>query len=246
MKKIALSLLFIIVFVALLSNNLYSVLSPTAAILSRGEARVYQKIYKNNSLSFGADVGLIDNFQFGVSYGAEQLVGDLEPEWRNTPDVNVRFRIINEDLDIPAIAIGIDTQGHGHFHKHYKRYDIMSKGAYIVGSKNFSFLGLMGFDFGLNFSFEHPDHKNHFDSFTGLYKTIGNDVTIYADYSFGFNDYKKGNNITGRGKGYLNTAVQLRLSDNLSMKLLMYDMLQNRRTTNLFDRALLIDYRWFF
>ena len=248
MKKIIISTLVLISVVGLYANNLFTVTNPTAGILSRGEARIHLKNYKNNGLAFGADVGLLDNLHFGLGYGAEHMVGDQKPRWRGLPDANVRFRIINETLEFPAIAIGVDINGHGTYNKVHRRYDIKSKGAYLVGSKNFTFLGLMGFDFGANYTFEQINYDKKFDIFTGMYKTIGDDVIVFADYSFGLNDYEKGNptGLTGRGRGYLNTAVQLRLSDNLSIKFLMHDMLLNREETKMFDRALILDYRWFF
>jgi hypothetical protein len=236
------------IIITLTANNLNIVSIPTAGVLSRGEARIHQKIYKNNGLAVGADVGLFENFQFGVAYGVEHLIGDRDPNWHNKIDFHGRYRIINETIGFPAIAVGIDTQGHGHYDKRVKRYEIKSKGAYVVLSKNFAFMGLMGFDVGTNYTFETNDKNGRkLDAFAGMYKTIGDDLTVFLDYSAGFNDREKGDLHSGLGRGYLNSGIQMRFSDNLSMKFLMYDMLQNRRSSSkYFDRALLIDYRWFF
>jgi hypothetical protein len=251
MKHSIFLLFMIICFRLLYTNNINSVLSPTAGVLSRGEARIHQKIYRADSMSIGAEVGLFENFMFGLSYGAEHIVGDQKPVWYNRVDPKIKYRIINETLEIPAIAIGIDTQGHGLYNKQTKRYDIKSKGLYAVASKNFTFLGLLGVDFGANFTFERADSddKRYFDMFAGMYKTLGNSVIIYAEFIGALNDYDRNNDEVdrgNRGNPYVNTAVQIQVSDNLSMKLQMFDMFRNRHESKLFDRAILLDYRWFF
>jgi len=229
------------------ADNLYTVHNPTAGQLDRGEARIYQKMYKNNGIILGADVGLFEIFQFGVAYGAENVVGEKKPEYLNRVEFKSRFRLISETFALPAFSLGIDTQGHGHYYKNDKRYDIMSKGAYLVASKNFNFLGLMGFDMGINYTFEKVfSNDTHLDAFLGMYKTIGDAVTVFADWSGGFNDDTRENNTIGKGRTYLNTGIQVQMTENLSLKFLMYDMFRNRYENELFDRALILDYHWYF
>jgi hypothetical protein len=243
--------------IPLFSNNLTTVENPTAGLLSKGEARVHQKLFKNNGMMIGADVGLFDSFQFGVSYGVENLVGDKKPHWYKNVEFKAKFRIIEEGLAFPAIAIGVDTQGHGAYHKDLKRYDIKSKGIYAVASKNWDFLGLFGFDIGVNYSFEDNDNSDtNFDAFAGIYKTIGSSVTIYADYTAAINDYYKKSEdktiadelveIYGNCKGYLNAAIQVRINDQFTIKLLIHDLLKNKSSSEIFDRSIVLDYRWFF
>jgi hypothetical protein len=248
MKRMFFAIIIISLCISLYANHLFTVDNPTCGILSKGEARIFQKVYKNNGMLVGTEVGLFDNFSFGVAYGAEQLVGEQEPEWHNTIDFFARFRIIQESIHYPAFAIGINTLGHGTYYNDKKRYDIKSKGAYIVASKNYSFMGLIGFDAGVNYTFEdETDFDNtNFDIFTGVYKTIGQNLTFFADYSFALNDKEKSNLIGGDGKGYLNAAIEMKINEQLSLKLLLHDLLKNKPNNEIFDRSLLIDYRWFF
>ena len=253
MKKIITTIIITIICITLNANDLASVKSPTAAVLSRGEARVYQKIYRDNGIKFGFDVGLFDNFQAGFSYGADDFFGSNDIEWHSKPDFQVRLRLIDEEKTFPAVAIGVDTHGHGTYSKAYDRYDIKSKGLYAVASKNYQFLGLLGFDFGMNYSFETKDEDKDIDFFVAAYKTIGQQITVFAEFTAGFNDYDSETKkedpkyyIMGRGRGYLSTAVLWRLNNNISLKFQMFDMLENRHDTNFGDRALMLDYRWFF
>ena len=250
MKKYLFIILTLIITAKLMSNNLNSVDNPTAALLGTGEVRIHQKIYKDNGMLIGVDVGLFDAFQFGVSYGAEQIVGNKNPEWHKYPSVKARLRIMEETFTKPAFAIGIDTQGHGSYHDGLKRYDIKSKGAYLVVSKNYAMMGLLGLDLGANYTFENTDDDIAFDLFAGAYKTLGENITLFADFSAAFNDLngkdKPNDKISGRGRGYLNTAIQWNITEQFALKLLMHDLLQNKRSTELFDRSIVLDYRWFF
>jgi len=245
MKNFLLVALFVLTMTSIYANNLHTVTNPTAGVLSRGEARIHNKVFLNNGLQLGATVGLFDNFQFGVTYGGEHLVGNQEPKWYDIPSFNARLRVINETLTFPAIAIGFDNLGHGAYYKGLNRYDIKSKGAYVVASKNFSFLGLIGFDFGMNYSFENTE-EGRFDFFAGVYKTVGQNLTLFTDFSAGLNDNQTRSGMFDGSRGFLNTGVQLRLNDQLSIKLLMHDLFENKYNTHGFDRSILIDYRWFF
>jgi len=256
MKKY-LCLIFTLLFaICIKANNLNTVENPTAGMLSRGEARINMKIFQNNGIFLGADVGLFESFQFGLAFGGEQIIGNQKPEIHRV-DYKVKLRLINETISIPAFAIGVDTQGHGKYYEDQKRYDIKSKGAYFVMSKNFGFSGLIGFDAGINYTFEWvEDEIKKIDVFMGTYKTLGEMVTIFADYSLALNDrnrYKNGDpqsvehaNIFRKTNGFLNTGIQMRLTDQIFVKLLMHDLLLNRKDIHSFDRSLQIDYRWFF
>lgn len=249
MKKLYITTIMLCLSLNLIANNLHTIANPTAGVLARGEARITQRMFKNNGIVLGADVGLFQNFMIGVSYGSEHIIGDQKPIWYNKPDVKVKYRLIDETFEMPAFAIGIDTQGQGSWHNQHSRYDIKSKGAYLVASKNYEFWGLIGFDGGINYTFERANNKKrHLDIFAGMYKTIGKDVTFFVDYSAGLNDTARNlnNTFVQRGRGYMNTAFQINMSDNISAKVIFYDIFQNRGNFYTYDRALLIDYRWFF
>ncbi|MCL1827372.1 MAG: hypothetical protein FWG20_04950 [Candidatus Cloacimonetes bacterium] len=250
MKKYLFILILILTFASLSASNLNTVENPTAALLNAGEARISQIIYKENGMMFCVDVGLFEAFQIGVGYGAEHLVGDKEPEWHEYPVVKARVRIVEETFTTPAMAVGVDTQGHGAYHKGTNRFDIKSKGAYFVLSKNYDMMGLIGFDAGANYTFENTKGDQDWDIFAGVYKTLGESFTLFADFSAGLNDTQgkdhKHDMISGRGRTYLNTAFQWNITDQFALKFLMHDLLKNKRTTELFDRSIVLDYRWFF
>jgi len=261
MKKIFFYLIIIHLIFPILANDLSIVENPTAAVLQKGEVRISQKIYKSNSMIIGCEVGLFEIFQFGMAYGAEQVVGDEDLKPHNLPAFKAKLQLLEETFSIPAIALGIDTQGHGKYYKKLKsfgdddslrknRFETKSKGAYAVASKNFILWGLIGIDLGSNYSFEGTSKEDRLDFFTGLYKTVGEKVTLYSDFSCGFNDTNinkpQNDPLRTRNRGFLNCALQFQASEQFAIKLMLNDLFRNRKYSNGFDRSILIDYHWFF
>ncbi|MCD4650976.1 MAG: YjbH domain-containing protein, partial [Candidatus Cloacimonetes bacterium] len=206
--------------------------APTAGILERGEASTLFKIYRNNGLLAGARVGLFQRFLFGVSYGGEQIVGNLDPVWNKRVEFNAKFRIMDEDARFPAVAIGINTQGHGAYDSSNNRYEIKSKGFYCVASQNFSFLGNLGLHGGINYSLETGDGDKDPNLFLGVDKSIGPVVSAALEYDTALNDNKEDNDdLRGDGKGFLNVGIQVKMTDNLSVHLTALDLLENGPAT---------------
>lgn len=222
--------------------------SPTAGILQKGESELSAKIYKNNGLIVGAKVGLFPRFMFGFNYGAEQVVGNQEPEWHNRVEFNAKLRLLDESNLYPALAIGYDSQGHGNYNDDYSRYDIKSKGFYGVLSKNYLFLGNLGFHLGLNYSLEKDDDEDGVNLFCGFDKSIGQMVGLNCEYDLALNDNEdwKQNNvdetIKGLGRGYMNAGLDVHFTENLIMKVSFYDILQNRKDTEGSDRTISLLY----
>jgi hypothetical protein len=242
MKNLLLLLLTIFT-ISLFAETIQEVSVPTAGLLQKGEAKIYTKIYKENGMIVGASVGFFDGFMFGVSYGAEQIVGDQNPEWHDKVDFNAKLRILDESLNSPALVVGFDSQGHGKYYKDADRYDIKSKGFYSTVSKNFNLLGLFGIDGGLNYSLENQTDGKKLNMYAGCYKTIGKKITTFAEYDFAFND-KGDSELNGNGSGYFNVAGQLNINEQFSIKVMAHDVFKNRPNAQSFDRAIQINYRW--
>ncbi len=222
--------------------------SPTAGILQKGEAEIYAKLYKNDGFILGTKVGLFPRFMFGVYYGAEKIVGNEDPDWHDRVEFNAKFRIIDEDSNFPAIALGYDSQGHGNYHKDAERYDIKSKGFYGVLSKNYLFLGNLGFHLGANYSLESKDNDDELNFFVGFDKSIGEVLVFICEYDLAWNDNDKWHEqpfdeaIKGLGYGYLNACLDLHFTESLTLKVSFYDLLENRPDTEGCDRTITFMY----
>jgi len=249
MRKLIIYFLLIIAAGILQAYEMNTLIdSPTAGILQKGEAEISAKLYKNNGLILGTKIGLFPRFMFGVNYGAENIVGNQEPNWHSRVEFNAKFRVMDETNTMPAIAVGYDSQGHGNYHANAERYDIKSKGFFGVLSKNYYFLGNLGFHLGANYSLERHDNDEEINLYTGFDKSIGDAVVLICEYDLAWNDNDDWTEETidetmkGLGYGYLNGSLDIYFTEYLALKITFYDLLQNRKDTEGSDRTLSLLY----
>ena len=86
---------------------------PTAGTLVRGSFSMDMRIQDEGGMILGLSAGITDRFQFGLSFGSPNLIGDDSLRWYPRPEAKVKYLIIDENLTMPGIAFGINTQGFG-------------------------------------------------------------------------------------------------------------------------------------
>lgn len=214
---------------------------PTAGVLEKGFVGATTDVLPNGVVIGKLEVGAFDNVSFGISYGGANLIGQGEIDWYKLPGVNLRFRLFNEALTFPAIALGFDSQGKGVYHDSSGRYDIKSPGFYAAASKNFSFLGYMSLHATASYSLETKDGDNFIDLYIGFEKTLGSTVSLIAEYNFAFNDNET--KYFGSDNGYLNAGIRWSLGTGFTIEFDLRDLLDNKKLNpTIADRALKIEY----
>ncbi len=229
--------------------------APTAGILQRGETDIFTEFYKDNGLLLGIRIGIFPRVMIGVSYGAENVVGNKDPEWHDQVEFYGKFRLMDEGNKVPALAIGFDSQGHGKFYsekyddgEEIRRYDIKSKGFFLTLTKNFEFLGNLGLHLGVNYSLENNDDGKHLNVFTGMDKTLGDVIVLSVEYDRGINDNEKWlatvleEEVDYLDKGYLNGGLGIYFTPNLYLQMKFNDLLGTRSDTNAADRSIRLKY----
>jgi hypothetical protein len=214
---------------------------PTAGILEKGFVGVSTEILPYGTLIARLEVGVFDDISFGISYGGGNIIGAGNPDWYKLPGVNIRFRLFKEDILMPGLTLGFESQGKGEYFDSSSRYSIKSPGFYAAATKNFAFLGYLSLHGTLNYSLETKDGDNFINLMIGVEKTIGNNLSVLAEYDFAFND-----NTTkyfGNGDGYLNLGIRLSMGEGFTLGLDLRDMLQNEKwSPGSADRAVKIEY----
>ena len=111
---------------------------PSAGTLVRGSYAMQMRVQKGGGLTSSLSVGITDRFQFGLSFGSANLIGDDSLIWYPRPEANIKYRIIDETESMPGISIGLDTQGQGQYNDadSLMRYDVKAMGLYAAASKN--------------------------------------------------------------------------------------------------------------
>lgn len=211
-----------------------------AGILQRGMFAIGTEQLPDGVFILKMDVGVFNQFNFGISYGAANFVGKGEMKFYKYPGVNVRFRIFDEEPSFPAMVLGFDSQGKGEYLDSIRRFEVKSPGFFLVASKNFNFMGLMSLHGSLNYSLETSDQDKNLNIIVGVEKTIGSQVSIVAEYDFGLNDDE---NKVGRGRGYLNAGVRWSIGKGLTIGF-DFRNLTNNRISDTFggDRAFRLEF----
>ena len=222
---------------------------PTAGTLMRGSFSMDMRIQDEGGLVLGLSAGITDRFQFGMSFGSPNLIGDENLEWYPRPEAKLKYLIVDENLSMPAFALGLNTQGSGDYVDTLQRYEIKALGLYGAMSKNWkSPLGNIGLHTGLNYSFLETEDG---DSDPNLF--FGMDVEFNPEFSFllEYNSALNENGMTARTMsvskgGYLNAALRWSFVESLHLELHLNNLLFDDEEVDYFKRELKITYIEYF
>ena len=213
---------------------------PTAGMLHRATFQVSGNFYQRGGVLSGISVGVFDRFMIGISYGGTDIIGPAPIRMNPIPGVQARLRIIGEGAMLPAIAIGFDSQGKEPYVDSLDRYSIKSPGAYLALSRNFAFLGNLSVHGGMHFTMERADGDKDMNVYLGVEKSIGESISLLAEYDFGFND--DNGNAIGEKKGYLNVAFRWHWGGGLVVGFDLKNVTQNQKDISVANRTLQIDF----
>jgi len=198
---------------------------PTARHATPGQFEAELRMYNNGGLLTTITIGIMDRFEFGISYGGENIIGTGEANMNPRPELHVRCLFKDEQFLFPAILVGFHSQGYGPYSKFQNRYALKSKGIYIVASKNTSFLGGLGIHGGVNKSLETDDGDSDINSFGGCHKQIGSALILLCDYDMALND--NGSKTQGSGEGYFNAGVRWSLAQQVYIDFAWKNIFEN-------------------
>jgi hypothetical protein len=213
---------------------------PTAGILHANDLALDLDFYQQGGVLVAVSIGLLNRLNLGVSYGGSKLLGSEEPEMNQVPGISLKVRAIEENVVLPAIVIGFDSQGKDGYIKSLSRYTVKSPGFFIVGSKNYSMLGFFSIHGGVNYSLERADGDKDFNIFAGVEKTVGSVVSILAEYNLAAND--SNGKAIGKGHGYLNTGLKWSMGNGLTLGVNLKDLVKNANQVNVGNRTIRIEY----
>ena len=103
------------------------------------------------------------------------------------PEAKLKYLVIDENMSMPGIAFGMNTQGLGQYYSEdtLQRYDTKALGIYLTASKNWLsplWNGNIGLHSGLNYSFlETNDGDEDLNLFFGL------DLELNPSFLFSLN-----------------------------------------------------------
>ncbi|UCC12204.1 MAG: hypothetical protein JSW02_01315 [candidate division WOR-3 bacterium] len=212
----------------LLLGSLYYIDQPYLSTPYHGEFGIELRFGPEGEILGYFDVGVWDRFQFGVSYGAANLIGAGDPHFYDIPGVQLRIVAIEQGYVMPHVMLGFDNQGYGAYDD--GRYDIMSKGLYCQIGRIFSAPSIECVpSLGVNYSLE---DEGRFDLFCGIKALFGTGAAFSVDYSPNLNDDLDQN------KGYLNVSLQFIFYEELFFEFALRDLLDNSLDGLQFNRMI--------
>jgi hypothetical protein len=221
---------------------------PTAGLLPRGSFDVDLRLFPGGGALGGISVGLTERLLLGVSYGGEKIISEEKIDWFPQAGISIKYRVLEENYALPALAVGFDSQGYGAYVENdsISRYSIKSKGFYWVASKNYKILGAsMGLHLGANYSMEDADGDDDPSVFLGLDKEFNEEFSVVIEYDFAFNDNKKLSGF-GKGNGYMDLGLRWSFGDRLTLELDFMNLTRNRKEINYLARQVRIVYLEYF
>ena len=215
--------------------------SPTAGLLPRGSFGIDFRVYDGNGILGAVEIGLFERAMIGFSMGGQHITGNGDVEWNPSVEFSARARLVEEGKQMPALALGYNSQGYGAYDEELERYTRKSKGIYAVISRNFgSSLGEAGIHAGVNRSFEDGDEDRDLTGFVGLDKQVGPDFALLVEYDFALNDNE--DNSLGSGRGFLNAGIRWFVSRQFMVEFDAKNVFRNGRRNPNPDREIRIGY----
>lgn len=211
----------------------------TAGLIELGNFSAITEYMGHGVFIAKIDIGLFKRFNFGISYGASNFLGNGDLVFYDYPGVNVRYRIFDEEINFPAILLGFDSQGKGLYYKDVSRFEFKSPGFYLAVSKNFIFFGELTLHGNMNYSLETKDGNQKLNLMFGVEKTIGDNLSVISEYNLGLNDTYE---YISKGRGYLNFGIRWSVAEGLTLGFDLKNIFANSYDGNGFDRAIKIEF----
>ncbi len=155
---------------------------PTAETLDRYQASFLTRAYDHGTIMESIDFGVFPRINIGVSVAVHELLGSSDEVRVLDPDFQVKWKIFDGNLYLPAIAIGYDGRRYGYGYDEdrifsdSKEYLDDRKGGYITMSREIIFPGLNA-TAGINLS----DWEKLY-WFTGMYYTLADKISFLAEW----------------------------------------------------------------
>ncbi len=211
---------------------------PTAGVLPLNSYNIKAKLFREGGIELESNFSFLQNLMLGVSFGGNTIIGNGEIQFQKIPGFNVKFRVFDEKLYFPAIAIGFSNQGNGKWISANNRFENLSPGFYLAISKNFAWaLGEVSATGGINYSLEPDKSQRSVNAYGGFEQTLGKYFSLCGEIKLNLDD-----------KAYTNSSANLNLSlkssiaRGITLELQARNILNNNKYMNkTIDRRLSID-----
>lgn len=228
----------------------------TAGILPKGNYDFECRIYPAGEddvwgcgIQMAIGVGITKRLNIGLSYGGDGLVGRGNTVRGNPyPGGLIKYRILEENIHFPALALGYEHQGYGGIERtEYEGYVNKSQGFFLALSKNYLLLKTVQFGVhgAANYSFEQHRQVKWPSGYLGLDVGLNNELALAFEYDLALNahdpqDSDKTVEVSPQDskiyinplQGHLNAGLRWAFSPQFYLEFNVKDVLENRVRQN--------------
>jgi hypothetical protein len=219
----------------------YIVDMPTAGLLSKGKWSTDVYAMGNSGVMLDVSLAPLPNFNVGLSYAGAGFLGNGGIRFQGLPSLHVRWRPVDETLSVPAVLVGLQTQGRGE-PLGGNVFQTASPGLFVAVSKNFTFLGSLALHSTYNYTLDYPTSGRLGNFSVGFEKTIGSVVSIAMEYNTTLDNPPPNGLATMRQRGLLNAAVRVFTGKGFTFELQLRDLLRNLQGAESIYRTLRLEY----
>lgn len=212
---------------------------PNAGVLPKETFAFNSLIQPNGITLVDFSYAPFTNVNVGLSFSANNVIGTGAIYSQKYPALNLKVRLIDETLSLPAIVLGFSNQGKGDYIKSIKRNQIISPGVYLAVSKNFKWaMGFIALHGGLNYSFDNYTDKNSPNLYFGIEQSLGTQFAFATEINTNLNE---ANNSISQS-ALLNIALRWSVSSNVTIELQLKDLMKNQIASKDYVRAFGFEY----
>jgi len=193
---------------------------PAPMTLLRAQYMLKMRLEPGGGVIAYGGVGILDNLQFGISWGGDNIIGYGDARFYSLPGVQIFYKFFND----PAVMLGFNSQGYGHYEENTESYSVKSRGIFLtVGKSFFNIVTLAG---GVNYCSIEREAPQKVDIFFGCAFNLTKELTLLMDYEAGLNDPQ-----IKDFRGYLNAGLRFTFEDVISVEI----DFRNLTETNAYD-----------
>lgn len=213
---------------------------PTAGVIPKNMLSVDAEFYPGGGMLVEANYSFFSRFMAGASFGGTNIIGNGEIDWQKYPELSVKYRIFDETMSSPAVAIGFSTQGAGKYYPDSKRYQIFSPGPYLALSKNFDWtLGEISWHGGINYSIEPEPEDRHVNYWLGFEQAILGFASLNLEFNATLDDKTRA---VRTEPGMLSMGLRFSIASGMTAEIQFRDMLGEQREMHSFSRLIRFEY----
>jgi hypothetical protein len=221
-------------------ESIYIIDQATAGVLRKGDFSIYTQTYPQGGVMVALSAAPFTNFNMGFSYSGTNIVGMGSVDWQNIPGIQLKLRLFDERVSLPAILIGVNTQGRESYLKGSERFMTNSAGIYLALSKNYIWaLGNIAFHGGINYSFDPPSDNRSPNFYVGMEQSLGSKGSLNVEFNPTMDEY---NTEVMNKKGMLNLSIRWSIYNGITVELQARDVLEHYQHAAGFRRSLVFEY----